>query len=66
MYVGETERQPRGRIKEHLATVRHKEKMQLGDFSENDHSIDDKGVFILEMILNDSRYYRQIREKELD
>ena len=67
VYVGETERQLRDRMKEHLQDVRHKKDKAIGrHFSENGHSIDDMGVFILERILNDSRYYRQIREKELE
>lgn len=65
VYIGETERRLRDRIKEHLADVRHqREKAVARHFNDEEHAITDFGVVILEKIIDNSKYYRLIKEKE--
>ena len=63
MYVGETERSIGERLKEHLADVRHQRPKAVSiHFNQEDHSISDFKIIILEKCTDASRYYRKIRE----
>ncbi|KAK3082683.1 hypothetical protein FSP39_002468 [Pinctada imbricata] len=63
VYVGETERSIGERLKEHLADVTHgRNKSVPNHFNQNDHSIKDIKIAILERCLENSRYYRKTKE----
>ena len=65
VYVGETERQLRDRIREHMADIRLCRKTPVGKhFREECHEVEMLRVTILDRIIDGSRYYRLIREKE--
>ena len=63
VYVGETSRSLRERIKEHEADVRLvRDKPISVHFNRQGHSRKDIGVSVLETIHDSSRFYRQLRE----
>ena len=65
VYVGETSRSLKERLKEHEADVRLRRCKPMSDhFNSQGHSSKDIGVSILETIKDESRYYRLIREIE--
>lgn len=65
VYVGETERQLRDRIREHMADIRLGRKTPVGKhFREECHETEMLRVTILDRIVDGSRYYRLIRKKE--
>jgi Na+-translocating ferredoxin:NAD+ oxidoreductase RnfC subunit len=63
VYVGETGRSLKERMKEHVADVRHRRAKPVADhFSSDGHTEKDMGVTVLERMKDNSRYYRQIKE----
>ena len=65
LYVGETERQQRDMIREHMADVRLCRKTPVGKhFREECHEVEMIRVAIQDRIVDVSRYYKRIREKE--
>lgn len=65
VYVGETSRSLKERLKEHEADVRLGRCKPMSDhFNNQGHSSKDIGVTVLETINDASRYYRLIREIE--
>jgi hypothetical protein len=65
VYVGETSRTVKDRIKEHEADVRLKRKKPVADhFNGKNHDIEDMTVTVLEKIMDKGKYYRQMKELE--
>ena len=63
VYVGETSRSVKDRLKKHETGVRHgRDKPVAGHFNSNGHSVENMGVNILELVRDSSRNNRQIRE----
>ena len=64
VYVGETGRTLKQRLKEHEADVRLRRDKPIADhFCDVGHSQDDMGVCVLERIQDGSRWYRKIKEQ---
>jgi len=60
VYVGETGRTLKDRLKEHEADVRlGREKPMAEHFSINGHCVKDMGVCVLECIRDESKWYRK-------
>ena len=65
VYVGETSRTVKERLKEHDADVRHGRNKPVADhFGSSGHTAENMGVNVLEVIRDSSKYYRQVRELE--
>ena len=66
MYVGETERAVKQRVKEHLWDIRgNKDKPVAIHFNQGGHKEDDLEVHVIESIKDNSLYYRKIRQEFL-
>jgi hypothetical protein len=64
VYVGETERELRERIGEHMADIRLCRDKAVGNhFNEDGHDISHLTVSVIEKIFDSSRSFRQIKEK---
>lgn len=64
VYVGETERALKQRVKEHLWDIRgNKEKPVAVHFNQAGHKLDDLQVQVIESVKDNSLYYRKIREE---
>ena len=64
VYVGETGRTLKDRLKEHEADVRlGREKPMAEHFNKNGHCVKDMGVCVLECIRDESKWYRKIKEQ---
>ena len=65
VYVGETSRTVKERLKEHDAHVRHGRNKPVADhFGSSGHTAENMGVTVLEVIRDSSKYYLQVRELE--
>ena len=65
VYVGETSRTAKERLKEHDADVRHgRNKPAVDHFGSSGHTAENMGVAVPEVIRDSSKYYRQVRELE--
>ncbi|XP_045178135.2 uncharacterized protein LOC123538232 [Mercenaria mercenaria] len=63
VYIGETSRSLKERLREHEADIRLKRTKPVAEhFNTPGHSIGDVGVSVLEHMKENSRYYRQIKE----
>jgi len=63
VYVGETSRSLKERLKEHEADKRHHRSKPVAEhFNSRDHSVEDMGVCILQNIRDNSDDYRMIKE----
>ncbi|KAH3854804.1 hypothetical protein DPMN_097353 [Dreissena polymorpha] len=63
VYVGETSRSLKERLKEHEADTRHHRSKPVAEhFNSRDHDVEDMGVCILQTIRDNSDYYRKIKK----
>jgi len=63
VYVGETSRSLKERLKEHEADTRHHRSKPVAEhFNSGQHSVEDMGVCVLQNIRDNSDYYRKIKE----